>query len=131
MRPILMQDWITVRGTASGNPVAQDPADWLLTAPFQDMTFILDIRELTALGTAGNFIIETAPIRDETLFQNGVVKNLSGAVGQIAVGLTNITSILAAQPNPPIAHWTRWRILAPAAAWDITFRIWASSNVVF
>ncbi len=130
MRQILMQDWLTIRGVAAGNPVAQDPKDWLNTSLFQDMTFIVDVREISPSGTGCTLVLETAPIRDELLLQTGIIKSLSNSVGTLGVGLNNVTSTLVGAPSFPIAHWTRWRLLAAAAAWDITFRIWASGNTL-
>jgi hypothetical protein len=131
MRQILMQDWITIRGVAAGNPVAQDPSQWLNTSPYQDMTFVVDVREISPAGAGCTLVLETAPIRDETLFQTGVIKSLSNSLGTLGVGLNNVTSLLVGAPNIPIAHWTRWRLLAAAGGvWDITFRIWASGNTL-
>ena len=44
MQPIIMQDWTTIRGAASTTAIMSQ-ADWILTAPFQDISFYLDVRE--------------------------------------------------------------------------------------
>lgn len=128
MIPILMQDRLSINGVASGNPIAQDPKDWVYTAPYQDMTFLIDVREVSPVATGPTFVIETAPIRDETLFQTGVVQSFSAPAGSLVVGLNAAKSYLISGPAFPIAYWTRWRLLAGTAAWNITFRVWANGN---
>ena len=106
MQPIIMQDWITIRGAASST-VIMSQADWILTAPFQDIAFYLDVREVT--GTTPAISFETAPARDEVLF-----KNLGAAAINLAAGLT-VTSFTLANATVPVSHWTRWKIVGPAA----------------
>ena len=65
MRQILMQDWITVRGTAGQN-VTQAESAWIWTGPYQDMYFVVEVREV---GVAITLNIETCPTRDEVMFQ--------------------------------------------------------------
>lgn len=126
MQPIIMQDWITIRG-ASANPassVTMSQADWIMTAPFQDITFYLDVREVTGATPAISY--ETSPARDEALF-----KLLGAAPINMATGLPTITSFTLAGATVPVSHWTRWKIVGPTSAlWDVTFRIMASANSI-
>lgn len=123
MQPIIMQDWTTIRGTGTSTVVVMSQVDWVLTAPFQDIAFYMDVREVT--GTvAMNY--QTAPGRDDVLFQN------LGAAGGVAVaaGLT-VTSFTLANATVPVSHWTRWKLTASAGApWDVTFRIMAAGNSI-
>lgn len=121
MQPIIMQDWTTIRGAASST-VIMSQADWIMTAPFQDITFYLDVREVT--GTTPAISFETAPGRDEVLF-----KNLGAAAINLAAGLT-VTSFTLANATVPVSHWARWKIVGPAALWDATFRIMAAGNSI-
>lgn len=122
MQPIIMQDWITIRGVSSG-VVIMSQSDWILTAPFQDIAFYLDVREQTATSTLA---YETCPSRDEVLFQPmGTVSISAGALG-----LTVSRFALSGAPAVPVSHWSRWKLTGPASAWDITFRIMAAGNSV-
>jgi len=118
MKPIVMQDWVTIKGTAN-NSVIQDATKWLQTGPYQDMFFYIDVRELSNITTIN---IETAPSRDDVLFQAAV----SAAV---TIGTNFKTALLTVGgTTPPIGAWTRWKCVAPAAVWDLTFRILAVGN---
>lgn len=123
MQPIIMQDWITIRGTTTSTVVIMSQADWILTAPFQDIVFYMDVREVS--GTVAMHY-QTCPARDDVLFQN------LGAVGGVAVaaGLT-VTSFPLANATVPVSHWTRWRLTASVGTpWDMTFRIMAAANSI-
>jgi len=119
MQPIIMQDWITIRGSASNN-VIQSQSAWLLTAPFQDITFYIDVREMTSTP---QFQFETAPSRDEVLFVR------MGAAFAPTVGSTVVKNYYAANADAPVSHWARWKLVAPAVTpWDLSFRIMAVGN---
>lgn len=122
MQPIVMQDWITIRGLASAS-VIMSQADWILTAPFQDITFYLDVRESDAAGMTCAY--QTSPSRDEVLFVNmGTPVPMTSAV--VTVTSYNLTGA----PAAPVSHWTRWKLTGPASAWDVTFRIMAAGNSI-
>lgn len=119
MQPIIMQDWTTIRGAASTSAI-QSQNEWILTAPFQDISFYLDVREVS--GTGGvQVAFETCPSRDDVLF------HAMGTVTVTTPGVT-VTNILALNAQFPVAHWTRWKLIGPAFLWDLTFRIMASGN---
>ncbi len=124
MRPIIMQDWITIRGAANTS-VIQDVGQWLFTGPFQDMTFLVDVAEMTSSPTMS---IETGPSKDPALFLEAVAPQLSA--GGFGVGLNAGNVLLVANPNVPIGAWTRWKLNAAAATWDVTFRILATGNTL-
>ena len=120
MRSIIMQDWLTVRGVANGI-VIQSQTDWILTAPFQDITFYLDVREV--LGTP-TISYDTCPVRDDVLFQAMFTS------AALAVGVAAPKTIFGATASFPVSHWTRWRLVGGAAAWDATFRVMACGNKI-
>lgn len=121
MQPIIMQDWVTIRGISNGT-VIQSQANWILTAPFQDITFYLDVREFT--GATPTIQYETGPGRDDPLF----VK--MGTAVTIAVGFVT-TTYYANNASVPVSHWTRWKLNGPAVTpWDVSFRIMASGNSI-
>ncbi len=118
MRPIIMQDWITIQGTASVN-IVMSQVDWILTSTFEDITFYLECRRLTSTPSMQ---YETSPARDDALFYR------MGAAVAIATGVTAAKNFYTANADAPVSHWTRWKLIAPAALWDVTFRIMASAN---
>jgi len=124
MQPIIMQDWITVRGTGTATSVIMSQADWIMTAPFQDISFYLDVRELT--GSSLGIEYQTCPARDDVLFQT-----MGAAPVTIsAVGVTVTNFILSANPTAPVSHWTRWKLSGTGTPWDVTFRVMAAGNSI-
>ncbi|CAN5425315.1 hypothetical protein BH09MYX1_BH09MYX1_58470 [soil metagenome] len=127
MQPIIMQDWITIRGTGTATTVTMSQSDWILTAPFQDITFYLDVREVT--GTAVSITYETCPSRDDNLF-----RNIGSAVVPISGAAVTVTSYTLAAAMIPVSHWTRWKLtgtgVGSPVAWDVTFRVMAAGNSV-
>lgn len=123
MQPIIMQDWITVRGTGTATSVIMSQADWILTAPFQDISFYLDVREFS--GSSLGIEYQTCPARDDALFWS------MGAVVPITtVVVTPTNYILSTNPTAPVSHWTRWKLTGTGTPWDVTFRIMAAGNSI-
>lgn len=124
MQPIIMQDWITIRGQ-SNNPattVTMSQSSWLNTAPFQDVTFFLDVREFT--GTTVTLTFETSPGRDEVLFQACV------AAFTLVTG-TAVKNCFLTTATVPVSNWTRWKLAGPQSVlWDATFRVMAAGNSI-
>ena len=121
MQPIVMQDWITIRGAAS-TTVIQSQADWIFTAPFQDVTFYLDVREFSP-SAAVIVSYQTAPAREEAMFQN-----MFSTAAITTTGLIGPTNVYLANAAIPVSHWTRWKLSAGALTWDLTFRIMMAGN---
>jgi len=121
MQPIVMQDWITIRGAAS-TTVIQSQADWIFTAPFQDVTFYLDVREFSPVS-AVTLAYQTAPAREEALFQTIASTAAINAATPFAP-----VNVFLANALIPVSHWTRWKLSAGAATWDLTFRIMMAGN---
>lgn len=120
MQPIIMQPWLTVRG--NGVTIIQDAGEWLRTAPFQDMFFSIDVREITGAGTT--VAVETSPNRDDALFQ-AAVSAFTPLVGNNYKQVLMSNAAIVA----PMSEWSRWKVVLPAGATnDITFRIVAHGN---
>lgn len=127
MQPILMEDWLTLDGT--GADIVQDVDRWIRSAPFQDIFFSVDVRQASGPMT---FYLETAPNRDEALFQS-MVFGVGGAPGFTpAVGL-NYQIVRASDPSTkvPVSEWSRWRVTLGSVAGGpglVTFRVVAHGN---
>lgn len=118
MKPIIMQDWVTIQGTSNVN-IVMSASEWLNTGTFEDISFYLECRRITSTPSLQ---YETSPNRDERLFY------LMGAAVAISVGVTAAKNFYVATAQAPVSQWTRWKLIAPAANWDVTFRIMASAN---
>jgi hypothetical protein len=140
MRGFVLQDWITIRGATTGiTQVTQDEASWLSMEMYQDAIFQLQVTELTLGGGALVINMETAPIKDETLWlpmgpgPTPMGLNLTSAnVGASNVLRVVLSSIGAA--GNPLMRWIRWRLIPTGpftAPWDLTFRILMSANQLF
>jgi hypothetical protein len=121
----LLQDWITVNGTSTVTSITQVETAYLDAEPYQDVMVFVDVRQFT--GTAPTINVETAPIKDESLFSAMFSENVS-VLGNVLL-VWKIT--LSSKPSVPVARWVRWRCSATAgAAWSITFRILVSGNAL-
>lgn len=127
----VLQDWITVRGTTT-TPFLQNECDWLGFSSFQDIAFWIDIREFTVAAGTLTMALQTAPTKDDVLFQT-----LSGCSITVAVQTPFLTAgavprnILSTNPAIPLSTWVRWVLTASSAGtWDCSFRILASANRV-
>lgn len=64
----LLQDWITLRGTASGATFVQSEPDWMSFQAYSDIVFWLEVKAVTLGGlTSMTLDYETAPVKDEAL----------------------------------------------------------------
>lgn len=126
MQPIIMQDWLTVRGAGTTTAVVMSQPDWLLTAPFQDITFYMEVRNISGAPVIN---YQTAPARDDYLFQNiGAATGIAMTAGVVTVSPFSLT---AAATLIPVSHWTRWKLTATSGApWDVTFRVMAAANAI-
>ena len=128
MHGVVWQEWTTVLLTGATSTVVQSEPCWLDVDDYRDVTFWLQVRDLS-LGGAGAVICayETSPSKDEALFLSMV---------SFPLGLTNttpyITKVLSPQnPGTPLSKWLRWRLYligAPTSEWGATFRIFCSLN---
>jgi hypothetical protein len=83
----------------------------------------LDVKELTFGGTSLLFTLETAPSKDEALFQP-----MAASTAVTTAGL-QVIQLLMGSASVPVAQFLRWRVGPQAAgAWDVTFRILVAAN---
>jgi len=109
----------TIRG-ASGNNTTQAEDDWLDLSNHQDIIFHVDCREIT--GTTVTINLETSPAKDENLFTPMTSFLLT------TTSVTIAKFILAQNPTVPLARWVRWKLIAPAAIYDATFKVLVTCN---
>ena len=140
MRGFVLQDWITIRGASTGiTQVTQDEASWLSMEMYQDAIFQLQVTELTLSGGALMINMETAPIKDETLWlPMGPGPTPSGLnLMSTNVGASNVLPVILSSIGTggnPLMRWIRWRLIPSgsfSASWDLTFRIVMSANQLF
>jgi hypothetical protein len=125
MQGWLLQDWVTLRAKNSGGAlitsIAQGSESWIDIDDVEDLTFFLDIRELTTPSIQTIFY-ETSPTEQESSF----VTMASLAAPSVGRAVTRVNSNVAGYPP---ARFVRWRIGATSNGgdWDITFRIWLAT----
>jgi hypothetical protein len=92
---------------------------------FVDLVSFLEVKEESSvLGTIA-MGIQTAPTKDDALFQNMNDVSLPLTTG-ITVGVLLRDTALC-----PLSHWLRWQIIPTVpgtTTWHATFRIWVSAN---
>jgi hypothetical protein len=125
MRGVVLQPWVTVKGSSSVTSFTQSEVDWLDCAPYQDYLVWLEVKELSDGGAVPAWLfLETAPTKEELLFSPS-----GGAhpIMPLAVGVFGTKNILNGQAalQIPLGRWLRWRISmgAPSATWSVTFQI--------
>jgi hypothetical protein len=128
----VLQDWITIRGAAGTNTsITQGEQSWMGFAPYQDIVFWLEVREVT-LASATNVTVnyETAPSKDESLF----LPMVTGVAVTAALATPAVTKVILAQnPTVPLARWVRWKLNltgTASASWDMTFRVLCAANAI-
>ena len=136
MYGLVIQDWITIRGSNT-SALIQDESAWVDLSPYQDIVLFLDVRELTTPGGSITMAYETAPIKDSGLgpgvtglFQAMASEVLSAPAPSPPVPKIK-TVILSTNPAVPLSTWVRWNLTSSVAqVWDITFRLLATVNRV-
>ena len=121
MYAFVLQDWLTIAGPDS-NTIIQTERDWLDMSPYQDVVAWLDLKEV-ATGVTLLFTLETAPSKDESLFQS-----MAASTSVTTAGLT-VIQFLMGSASVPVAQFLRWKVGPSASvAWDCTFRILVAAN---
>lgn len=129
MENFVFQDWTIARGSGTA-PYVQEAKDWLGLSSYQDVVFYLDIRSIQLSPTTGlSWNFQTAPTKDEKLFQTMTTLQISGVPTSVRV-LPVITS--AGGANPPLATWVRWQIVpnGGTTTWSTAFRVLVAANRV-
>jgi hypothetical protein len=134
MRGFVLQDWVTIRGATTLITVNQSESDWLSLEAYQDAFFVTQLSELTLSGGTVTLSLETAPIKDETLFMAMNGTGISLTAGMVGVNQKLSVILSAIGSSVPLSRWVRWRLIPSGsftAAWDVTFRIVVSCNQIF
>jgi hypothetical protein len=128
MKAFVLQDWVTVRGVTAITQIIQNEANYAALDQFQDVVVWLQVPEVTTGGGTITMNLETAPLKDESLFT--AMTNCNIAVSSGSLTPTIKSNILAASGNNvPLSRWVRWRITSSGAgSWDMTFRILLCAN---
>lgn len=118
-----MQDWVVLNGVANASLI-QGESNWLDCTQIQDLSFWLDLRNVTGTAT---LYYETSPSKDDGLFQPMVAGITLVTPAAAAVVMTNAMSGSALVPP---AKWVRWRLGAGAGTFATTFRLYVTGNRV-
>jgi hypothetical protein len=121
MHTFILQDYTTIRGI-SGGTVIQNESGWLDLSAYEDLVVWTDIRETSGGTITLDFM--TSPTKDESLFTN-MISSITFGTGVASI---RQDKILMSSATVPVARYVRWRLLGPAAAWDVTFRVYVSAN---
>jgi hypothetical protein len=127
MHTFVLADWTTVRG-ASGVTITQSESEWLDLTQYEDLTFWIDVKEVTPTGAGVTLAIQTSPTKDDSLFAT-ISSNTNLAAGIINPSAgANKGICLMASASIPVARYVRWQLTGPASTYDATFRIFISAN---
>lgn len=123
MRTIVLQDWITVRGTVTLGTITQTPSSWVDLRGYDDVVLFLDVREVTATSGTMNMSYMTAPTKDTT-----ALRVLLPTFALSASSTPRVDRVLAAYAGIPIARYICWQTLnaGTSGPWDATFRLRAA-----
>jgi hypothetical protein len=116
-----LQDFTTIRGAVT--VVIQAETGWLDLSPFQDLFYWVDCREVSASGVTPSLTLETAPAKDDSLFQQIATATVLAASSTPTVVKASMTLAIT-----PVARWVRWKLTANTGPWDATFRILLAAN---
>ncbi len=124
MDGVLLQDWVTIRAKNSGGTnitsIAQGADAWIDVGDHEDLTFLIDVRELTNAAVMTVYY-ETAPTLQEASFR--AMLSFAPAMGQ------RVDRVFSATRSVPPARFVRWRLGASSGTgdWDMTFRVWLAA----
>ena len=125
----LEREYLTLLGpTSTPFVVGQPEPRWLDLSGYQDIVAFIDVKKVDNGQSMGLTIaLQTAPIRDETLFMNVTAPLVIAAEGlAIAKMFKDTTSF-------PLSRWLRWQVAltsAPMIPWTVTFRIWIAASLI-
>jgi hypothetical protein len=128
MKAFVLQDWVTVRGATTVTQIIQNEANYAALDQFQDVILWLQVPEVTLGGGTVTMNLDTAPLKDESLFTP--MTNLNIGVTQGALAPIIKSNLLnASGNNVPLSRWVRWHITTSGSGtWDMTFRILLVAN---
>ena len=116
MRIHIFQPNITHRGASNTNLVQEEPL-WHDAGDAQDVLITYQIFNVTSTPTLS---IQTSPTKDDSLFKT--MDNMS--LLTLTPGTVTLAkNLLVSVPAVPLARWVRFLLVAPAATWDVTWRL--------
>ena len=120
-----LQPWLTIRGMSNIATVVQSEHEWADMSEFRDVVLWTEVALVPPGSGTAYVTFETAPSKDETLFQQAVapfqVQPTNGTAVYVSVVHRDLASV-------PIAQWLRWNISQQgfSPTWSVVFRIWAA-----
>jgi hypothetical protein len=119
MDSILLQNWTVISGATTLTSIAQGADSWLDLGDYEDVSFILEVKEVTGTVTMN---YETSPSFEDASFIACVTPFT------LTTGVRT-DRVLAAYASVPVSQYLRWRLTNPGGAgtWDTVFRIWLSA----
>jgi hypothetical protein len=119
--------------------VVQNEASWLSLETYQDAIFHVQVSELTLSGSSPvlTLNLETAPIKDESLWVPMGVSAAGLGITSASVGTTTVLRVILnsiTTSGNPLSRWVRWRLIPSGTLtppWDLTFRVLVSANQLF
>jgi hypothetical protein len=128
MHSYVLQDWITIRGQSASQVIAQGESAWLDLAPYQDLSLWLDVREVSQTSPAVLMQFQTAPFKEEGLFQAMLATAIS-----ITLAPSNPYRVPITTTACPVARYVRWQLTGPTSGtlpWDVTFRVLCAADAL-
>ncbi len=129
MHSFVLQDWVTIRGSSSGQTILQSSTDYLDLQDFEDAVAWVEVREITSAGGTISLAVQSAPLKENAFFTpNNVSPTSLTTVGVAVVPMvlndlkpTNTNGVIAM----PLSRWLRWLVASAGTSgtWDITFRV--------
>jgi hypothetical protein len=121
LHAFVLQEWTTIR--SGGATVTQSEQEWLDLEPYQDVTFWLQVSEVSG-STTPTLTYQTSPTLDEPIFQ-AMTTGLALAASASPV----VTQVFMLSATVPLARYVRWQLtVGGAASYDATFRIMVAAN---
>jgi hypothetical protein len=120
MHTFVLTDWLTVRG--SNNTVTQSESEWLDLTQYEDVTFWIDIKEVTGTVTLN---LQTSPTKDEAFFQATGASLYSATM---TAGNPVVSKVTMSGATVPLARYLRWSVTSSSAPFDATFRVFVAAN---
>jgi len=125
MKPILLSDWVTVRGTYAAlayvgavATVTQGETSWADVGDYEDLVIYLDVKEVTGTVTLQ---LQTSPSRDDVSFL-AMVPPVALTTG------TRVMLALAKYAFVPVSRYVRWQLVGLGTPYDATFRVFIGAS---
>lgn len=129
MRSFVLQDWLTIRGSSSGQAIAQSSSDFLDLEEYEDAVAWIEIREMTTASGTITVAVQSSPVKEAIFFSpNNVTAPFASSVGvtvaPIVLNDLKVTTVSGVAAMP-LSRWLRWLVssVGTSGTWDVTFRV--------